>query len=156
MTRAFILAASLLVGCAPALTHFDDTGLDQVEPAPPPGPNLDAIDGQDTFARIAWASLDQTGAPPLVEWHREGCDGNPWAFQKATAGYCVSGVYYRGARFVSAAVMPTAHESAVCHEYQHFIDWRDLGMADVQHTGAAFQPGGAVEACEAAMTRAGW
>lgn len=137
-----IIIVALFAACGPLPTD--------------PAPNLTPIDGQAAFALIAWRALGQQGAPPPVEWHREGCDKHPDAFMP-TRGLvrCINGTYYLDEPYISAAVMPKPSLSAIAHEYQHFVDWQS-GVDDWKHEGPAFQAGGAVERAEAAMRKAGF
>jgi hypothetical protein len=128
-------------------------------PPPVPLPDLTPIEGQDKFASIAWEALGQTGAPPLIHWRRDlTCGKSGRYYLHESTGTCADGNYPSGATFVVVAELPKLkpHRFATCHEYQHFIDWRDRGVADVNHEGAAFQEGGAVSVCELAQMAAGW
>lgn len=141
-------AALVLSGCAPL-----------PEEPPTPEPDLTPIDGQAEFTRIAWEALGQTGTPPLIHWRRDlTCGTTGRQFLIESRGICADGTYQAPATFVTVAELPKARpwQFATCHEYQHFIDWRDHGTADEAHRGAAFQEGGAVHACELAQMAAGW
>lgn len=110
--------------------------------------------------------FDGPGAAPHVEWvegARLTCDpmgfgpGTGWemvdgeGISRCVDGNTVYADYVQVARWPGMAL----RQSALAHEFAHAVDEARGRAPDWQHAGAAFQPGGAVEAGEAWLERWG-